>query len=125
MALETLVNVREIDGFDVCHFTEGSEKNSVSEEDLAKYKPAYIWVDHEQNTITFKIQNGPIKENGVNGCQVDQLISAAKLVIEGLDKNFPSFDNQCAIHSLSAAKLALENRKREREARGVEGFNKE
>ena len=33
-----------------------------------------------------KIQNGPIKENGVNGCQVDTIIEATKAIIEGLNK---------------------------------------
>lgn len=119
MALESLIDVTEIDGYALCHIDDTVD--NMTEEQKAACKPAYIWVENEKNTITFKIQNGPIKEVGENGCQLDQLISAAKLIIEGLDKNFPSFDNQCAIHSLSAALLALSNRKREREARGVEG----
>ena len=94
MALETLKGVEEIGGFRVNQFYEDETIKAVRWNE-------YIEIDHEVNTIKFTIQNGPIKENGVNGCQVDTLIHAAKHII-----------------------FELEDRKADREKRGVEGLNK-
>ncbi|RKZ98977.1 MAG: hypothetical protein DRQ46_00440 [Gammaproteobacteria bacterium] len=84
----------------------------------------FITVDHDTNTISFKIQNGAIKENGLNGCQVDNMIETAKIIIEGLNKNFPSDFNTFAIEGLDKSLIALKERKKDREHRGVEGFEK-
>lgn len=106
MALETLKDLTEVDGFSVGRTIEGAD---------------YIFIDDDANIILFEIQNGPIKEKGVNGCQVDQIIHVAKLMIEGLDKKFPCQENKGAIASLEGALLWLDKRKNNREARGVEG----
>jgi hypothetical protein len=74
--------------------------------------------------ISFRIQNGPIKEVGVNGCQVDTLIEAAKLIVEGLNKQFPCRENSLIITKLEEALLWSMKRKLDREKRGVEGLNK-
>jgi hypothetical protein len=108
MALETLAGVEEIGGFEV-----GTGPSS----------PHYILADHDQNLIVFKIQNGPIKDNGVNGCQVDTLIEAAKVIIEGLNKKLPCSQNELAIVGLDIAIKSLKARTKDREARGVEGKN--
>jgi len=34
----------------------------------------HIYVRHDVGSIAFTIQNGPVKEAGVNGCQVDSII---------------------------------------------------
>ena len=78
MALETLKGVEKIGGFEVAHDPIGSTGN---------YDP-HIGIFHEANAIVFKIQDGPIKEHGVNGCQVDTLIHAAKKILEGLNEKF-------------------------------------
>lgn len=62
---------------------------------------------------------------GVNGCQVDTLIHAALIMLEGLDKEVPSDWNKRAITNLRYAIYSLEDRKQERENRGVEGTSKE
>jgi hypothetical protein len=112
MALETLHGVTEIGGFEIGNATEHGG--------LSKF----IVVNHDTNCICFRIQNGPIKENGLNGCQVDTLIEAAKIIIEGLNKNFPCIENAMIIHRLGEALDWSEERKRNREKRGVEGLNK-
>lgn len=106
MALETLKGVKEIGGLKVAE--------SPSEE-------GFIGIFHDENTIAFKIQNGPIKEDGVNGCQVDTIIEAAKLILEGLNKQFPCRENSLAITKLDEALHWLNARKKDREKRGVEG----
>jgi hypothetical protein len=62
-----------------------------------------------------------VKENGVNGCQVDTVIAASKAILEGLNKNFPCRENAMAITKLDEALLWLEKRTKDREARAVEG----
>ncbi|MFH2033350.1 MAG: hypothetical protein ABIJ26_01420 [Candidatus Margulisiibacteriota bacterium] len=114
MALETLKDVKTIGGFDV------EEIPCVS----PAHEGAFIKVCHGSNSIEFRIQNGPIKENGVNGCQVDTMIVAALLIIKGLHKRFPCWENALAIIKLKEALLWLGARKANREARGVEGENK-
>ena len=112
MALETLKEVTEINGVTVYtnNWTSGGDR--------------HIEINHEDNAITFKIQNGPIKENGINGCQVDEIIRTAKTIIEGLNYKFPCRENSVAITKLDEALMWLEERKKDRIKRGVEGFNK-
>ena len=114
MALETLRNYRNIGGYAVAEL-----------EDFADKRPEeYVVVNHKNNGISFKIQDGPIKENGVNGCQVDTLIETAKVMIEGLNKKFPCRENALAITKLEESLHWLEARKKDREVRGVEGTSK-
>lgn len=114
MALETLKGVTEIGEFKTLETTSIPEVGTV-------YSPVVI--DHGANILSFKIQNGPIKENGVNGCQVDTVIEAAKIILEGLNKQFPCRENSLAITKLDEAILWLGKRKADREKRGVEGTN--
>ncbi len=113
MALETLNNVTEIGGIDI-HRVEWNHPDG-----------NFIEVDDKHNAITFKIQNGPIKEHGVNGCQVDDIILAARTIISGLNKNFPCRENSCAITKLDEAMQWLAWRTRDCEKRGVEGKNED
>ena len=80
----------------------------------------FIEVNDEANAITFKLQNGPI-----NGCQVDTIIEAAMMVLEGLNEKFPCVENQLAINRLEEALIWLEARTSDRKRRGVEGTNQE
>ena len=123
MALETLKGVEKIGGFEVGHAEKAweDEDGNSGMEDIANFNNKFVTVNHSTNQIGFRIQDGPIKENGINGCQVDTLIEAAKLIIDGLDLKFPCIENKMASHGLQAALWALESRKANREARGVEG----
>lgn len=133
MALETLNDVTEIGGFEVIcmdslrekypeKFDEsGSMKWEWFEKDI---RPNFfIYLRKDKNSISFNLQNGPIKEVGVNGCQIDAIIEAAKLIIEGLNKQFPSRENSIVITKLDEALLWLEKRKKDRIKRGVEGLS--
>lgn len=119
MALETLKNVTSIGGFDVC------QVKVERSEDSDHPKESFIDVDYQNNTISFKIQNGAIKENGVNGCQVDTMIATSLAIIRGLNKKFPCRENSLVITKLEEALHWIEARKKDRENRGVEGFEKE
>jgi hypothetical protein len=116
MALETLKGIESINGYKVCHMDSNWPK-------FRDQLDRFIRIDHKYTVIAFHIQDGPVKENGVNGCQVDTIIEAAKLIIEGLNKNFPCRENSVAITKLDEALMWLEKRKKDREKRGVEGLN--
>jgi len=121
MALETLKELETIGGFKIVR----KKPDNMPWEEFDKTRDEYpINITERLNTISFKIQNGPVKENGVNGCQVDTLIHAAKHIIEKLNENFPSSYNLEAIGNLNKALASLQKRKEDRENRGVEGFNK-
>lgn len=135
MALETLKDVNEIGGFEIVVMDELRETNpelfppenlgqmnhEAFERDIRPNK--FIYLRNDKNSITFNIQNGPIKEVGVNGCQVETLIEAAKLIIDGLNKQFPCRENSIVITKLEEAILWLQKRKTDREKRNVEGTN--
>ena len=134
MALETLIGVEEIGGFKVV------DMNKIKEEHPEMFRPDgsmiyhlfdekirpfnFIYVRHDVNSLSFNIQNGPVKENGVNGVQVDTLIETAKIMITRLNEKFPSVHNVKALTDLTDALRHLADRKKDREARGVEGFDK-
>jgi len=71
--------------------------------------------------VTFMGQTGPIKEVGVNGCQIDALITFARMTIEVFNAKFPCRENSLVITKLEEAELWLLKRKLNREERGVEG----
>ena len=131
MALETLKGVEKIGGFNVVVMDELREKfpEKFNESGSMDYKwfekdirPCnFIYIRHDVNSLSFTIQNGPIKEVGVNGCQVDTIIEAAKIIVEGLNKNFPCRENAMVITKLDEALMWSLKRKIDREARNVEG----
>ena len=94
MALETLRNVTEIGGFKVVREKDKDMDWDIFDE-YRKENP--ILITDKLNMISFRIQDGPIKENGVNGCQVDTVIESAKLIIEELNKKFPCRENSIVI----------------------------
>lgn len=67
-------------------------------------------------------QNGPIQENGVNGCQNEDLLA---IVIDRLNcfesGDFPSLYNAQASFLIKQALRKLEHRTMDRKKRGVEG----
>lgn len=120
MALETLKDVKEIGGFEVIR----KVPDGMTWDEFDEYrKKVPIFITEHLNMISFKIQNGPIKEVGINGCQIDNMIEAAKMILEGLNKNLPCRENSIAITKLDEAILWLEKRKADRQKREVEGQN--
>lgn len=134
MALETLKDVKEIWGYDVVvmddlkklhpeMFNESGQMDyKIFESKIRSNYP--IQIRHDKNSISFTIQNGPIKENGINGCQLEALIYTAKLMIIGLNEKFPCRQNSLAITKLDEALHWLLDRKLDREKRKVEGYSK-
>lgn len=75
------------------------------------------------NSVTFTLQWGPVKEKGVNGCQIDDVIRFARQFIDYHNRKFPCRENSLVITKLDEALLWLEERTRNRGLRGVEGTN--
>jgi len=69
-------------------------------------------------------QNGPIKEHGVNGVQIKDVIDMLVNRLKDLDLKYPSKYNQKTIKYLLLAQLEQDKRTSDREKRGVEGENK-
>ncbi len=74
---------------------------------------------------TVNFQNGPIKENGVNGCHQEDLIA---IVLDRLqsfqDGDYACRENEKAIEKLEEALMWLRKRTQDRIDRGVEGTSK-
>ena len=134
MGIETLKGVEEIGGFKVLNmdnlkserpelFNEsGSMDYKLFEKDIRPNN--FIYTRHDVHSLSFTMQTGPIKEVGVNGVQVDTLIHAAKKIIEGLNEKFPCRENALVVTKLDEAIHWLEHRKKDREKRGVEGYDR-
>lgn len=111
MALNTLKDVKSIGGFEIKRV------------EWAQPEKNFIEINDKHNAITFKLQNGPIIENGVNGCQVDTIIETALCILVGLNSQFSCLENAQAIHKLDEALVCLEKRRKDRLKRNVEGKN--
>lgn len=131
MALETLKGITEIGGFPVVVMDELRARypEKFNESGAMDYKwfeseirpKHFIYIRHDVNSISFTVQKGPVLEVGVNGCQIDTLIAAAKAIVEGLNHQFPCDENEAVIKHLDCALDWLTARRAARLARGVEG----
>ncbi|MFM6929439.1 MAG: hypothetical protein ACKOX6_13305 [Bdellovibrio sp.] len=134
MALETLKGVKEINGEQIVimdelrqlhpdRFTETGAMDHVwFESAIRPY--AFIYVRHDKNSLSFTLQNGPIKEVGKNGCQVSDIIAVARHMISELNQKFPCRENAMTITKLDEALQWQEERKKDRVKRNVEGTSK-
>ena len=86
-------------------------------------KRDYVQITPDKSKIQFKLQDGPVKEVGLNGCQVDDILSVLTTLIQKFDNEFPCTENKIVLDSLNLAAYALELRKTNREKRNVEGRN--
>lgn len=132
--IETLKDVKTIGGYNVVVMDDlrkthpemfrpdGSMHYHLFEKEIRPKN--FIYIRHDTNSLSFTLQNGPVREAGVNGCQVDTLISAAKVILEKLNDKIPCSENLEAILGLDHALHFLEKRRAERFGRGVEGYNK-
>jgi len=77
----------------------------------------------DENTICeIDFQEGPIKENGVNGVANEDLINMVICRLEGFQKSeYACRENALAITKLEESLMWLRKRTNDREARGVEG----
>lgn len=77
------------------------------------------------NRLVIAIQDGPIKEVGENGRQIDDLIMFCRDFITKANNLFPCRENSLAITKLDEALLWFKARTDDRLKRGVEGLNQQ
>lgn len=121
MALETVRGLVELGGFSVINI----DKELTREEYLETIKGNYIFANHKTGTLCFRLQDGPIKEVGVNGCQIDQVLMMTRHIIGRLNDRYPCTENEHIIQSIDSALYWSEKRKKDREARQVEGTSQQ
>ena len=120
MALHTLKFVEQVNGYPIGRIpVEGLSKQDF--ENLVRGR--YITINERQNRISFTLQRGPVGENGITGCQIDEMLKVAKLILMNLDDEFPCQENKEAIKHIHSAEQLLRDRHTRREAEGKEGFN--
>lgn len=79
-------------------------------------------IEEDKSYINIKFQEGAILENGVNGCQIEDVINLLVERLKGFQKGgFPCRENALAITKLEEARMWLEERTRKRKEQGVEG----
>ena len=124
MALETLKTYKQIDGFNVMRNADRPTKEDGSVDwdafDIAREKSP-ISINDEQNMISFKLQDGPVLENGENGCQLTTLIKTATIMLKHLNEKFPCRENAITLTKLQEALMWQDERTMDRNRRGVEG----
>lgn len=137
MALETLKGISQTpSGMNIINMGELKEEfpelfpDGGMQMDYKKFEELvrpfnFIYVRDDVNSLSFTIQNGAIKENGVNGCQVTDVIEVAKMIIEGLNSKFPCRENAITITKLDEALMWQDKRTADRIGRGVEGTSNE
>jgi len=83
--------------------------------------------DSRDQTVhhTIQFQNGPINEVGVNGISGEALMAIQIDRLRCFQKGpFACRENAVALTKLEESLMWLQKRTRDREARGVEGYNK-
>ena len=134
MSLTVFKKIKKIDGFDVVQMDQlrdkhphlfhesGQMKWKEFEEQIRDHK--FVYYRGDKQSLSFTFQNGPIKEVGVNGCQVDTLIAGAVAILRSFNDSLPCRENDIALARLEEAYMWLKARKADRENRDVEGESK-
>jgi hypothetical protein len=85
---------------------------------------SHEWPVHVSGArVTFKIQEGPIGDNGTNGCDATEIIRYAIGLYRSFNSAHPCRENSCTITKLEEALHWQEARARDRVKRNVEGTN--
>lgn len=74
-------------------------------------------------TISITLQDGPVKQSGINGMQVDQLVEFTGYLVQSLNDAYPCDENQDALNALKDCLDAFKARTKNRKKRNVEGTN--
>ena len=75
----------------------------------------------EKDYISIQWQEGVIKENGVNGIQIKDVIQVALDRTKEMNNLYPCRENEDTIMMLEQAILHQNNRDRDRKVRNIEG----
>lgn len=102
------------------------EFNANHEYQVKVIAPQACDITEDEVFAKIKFQKGPVKENGVNGCQNEDLINIVLDRLDALNQGvFKCRENSIAITKLEEALMWLRRRTYLREIRGVEGTSQE
>lgn len=91
---------------------------------MDKYYTAEAKTDR-QKYISIQLQQGPVAENGANGCHIEDVIDwCVAQLREWNEGEFRCRENSLAITALEEAGLWMVKRRMNRIEQGVEGHNK-
>lgn len=135
MAINSLKNVTHINNKEICVMDDLREKypEKFNESGAMDYKwfekdirPNFnIFLRHDVDSISFNMLTKPAAEGGdLNRCQLVDLISTGLEMLKYLNGKFPCRENAITITKLEEALMWQEERKKDRQSRGVEGHNK-
>lgn len=85
----------------------------------------YLGVLSKRMGFTIVLQDGPIGESGVNGMQITEALEFIKEIYKELNSAYPCRENSITITKIEEAIHWQDARTKDREARGVEGQNKD
>jgi hypothetical protein len=130
--LNTIKDLKEVNGKPICVMDDLKEKHpeKFNESGAMDYKwfekdirPNFnIFVRHDVDSIAFNMLTKPANAGGdLNKCQLTELISVAKHMLEYLNKDYPCRENAMTITKLDEALLWQEKRTQDRIKRNVEG----
>ena len=81
-----------------------------------------IYIRHDVDSLTFNMLTKPAGDGGdLNRCQLTDLITVAKKMLEYLNKDYPCRENAMTITKLDEALMWQKKRTEDRISRGVEG----
>ena len=81
--------------------------------------------DYSETYGSLSLQEGPIKETGVNGCQVEDLLAICIHRLEGFQSGkLACEEGKYALMNVHQSITFLNSRTLDRKKRGVEGTNK-
>ncbi|HCA5286177.1 TPA: hypothetical protein MW252_002273 [Acinetobacter nosocomialis] len=87
-------------------------------------EPGHFYDVAAGDTFTpIQFQLGPVKEVGVNGITNEALLAIVLHRLRVLNEKFPCRENSLAITNIEQGQMWLEQRTRNRQKRGVEGYN--
>ena len=132
--LNTIKGLKEVNGKPICVMDDLRELHpeKFNESGAMDYKwfeenirPNFnIFVRHDVDSISFNMLTKPAAEGGdLNRCQLTELISVAKHMLEYLNVDYPCRENVMTITKLDEALHWQEARTKNRIKRNVEGKN--
>ncbi len=133
MVMNTIRELKEINGKPILHMDDLAKKypeHFNKESGQMDYKwfekeirpNFHIYARHDVDSLTFNMLTKPASEGGdLNRCQLVDLISVAKHMIEYLNKDYPCRENAMTITKLDEALMWQTKRTADRVARNVEG----
>lgn len=130
--INTLKGLKEINGKPICVMDDLRKQfpEKFNESGAMDYKwfeteirPNFnIFLRHDVDSISFNMLTKPASEGGdLSRCQLTELITTAKIMLEYLNAKFPCRENAMTITKLDEALMWQEKRTKDRVKRGVEG----